>query len=137
MTIEELEARVRKLEDIDEIHKLKATYCLLCDAGLKDERNRDELSLESSEAGNRGERHCRRLVGEDLAGPAAINAHLPPCGEVGEALGQEDETLGRELEPFQEWCVEHEDDRQRGMRRQSRIAITQRFCRQPYDPRLR
>ena len=43
MSIESLEARIRKLEDIEEIRKLKATYCLLCDAGLEDERNRDAL----------------------------------------------------------------------------------------------
>ena len=43
MTMEELEARVRVLEDIEEIRKLKATYCCLCDAGLGDPRNRDEL----------------------------------------------------------------------------------------------
>ena len=43
MTLEELEARVRRLEDIEEIRKLKATYCFLCDAGLDDRRNRDEL----------------------------------------------------------------------------------------------
>jgi hypothetical protein len=43
MTLEELAARVQRLEDIDEIKKLKATYCFLCDAGLDDERNRNEL----------------------------------------------------------------------------------------------
>jgi hypothetical protein len=43
MTMEELEARIKVLEDIEEIRKLKATYCYLCDAGLGDERNRDEL----------------------------------------------------------------------------------------------
>ena len=43
MTLEELEARIRVLEDIEEIRKLKATYCYLCDAGLGDRRNRDEL----------------------------------------------------------------------------------------------
>ncbi len=43
MTLEELETRVRRMEDIEEIRKLKATYCFLCDAGLDDEHNRDEL----------------------------------------------------------------------------------------------
>ncbi len=43
MTLEELEARVRRLEDTEQIKKLKATYCFLCDAGLEDERNREEL----------------------------------------------------------------------------------------------
>jgi hypothetical protein len=43
MTLEELEARIRVLEDIEALRKLKATYCYLCDAGLDDERNRDEL----------------------------------------------------------------------------------------------
>ncbi len=43
MKLEELEARIRKLEDIEEIRKLKATYCYLCDAGLGDPKNRDEL----------------------------------------------------------------------------------------------
>ncbi len=43
MTLEELEARVQRMEDIEEIRKLKATYCFLCDAGLDDDRNRDEL----------------------------------------------------------------------------------------------
>jgi hypothetical protein len=43
MTMEELEARVKVLEDIEEIRKLKATYCYLCDAGLRDEHIRDEL----------------------------------------------------------------------------------------------
>jgi len=43
MSMEELLARVQVLEDIEAIRKLKATYCYLCDAGLGDERNRDEL----------------------------------------------------------------------------------------------
>ena len=43
MTLKELEARIRVLEDIEEIKKLKATYCNLCDAGLADTKNRDEL----------------------------------------------------------------------------------------------
>ncbi len=43
MTLEELEVRVQRMEDIEAIRKLKATYCFLCDAGLADERNRDEL----------------------------------------------------------------------------------------------
>jgi hypothetical protein len=43
MTLEALEARIKVLEDIEEIRKLKATYCYLCDAGLDDKRNRDEL----------------------------------------------------------------------------------------------
>ncbi len=43
MSMERLEARLRRLEDIEEIRVLKATYCDLCDAGLDDERNRDAL----------------------------------------------------------------------------------------------
>jgi hypothetical protein len=43
MTLKELEARIRILEDIEAIRKLRATYCYLCDAGLDDVRNRDEL----------------------------------------------------------------------------------------------
>jgi hypothetical protein len=43
MSMDELLARVRVLEDIEAIRKLKATYCYLCDAGLGDPRNRDEL----------------------------------------------------------------------------------------------
>lgn len=43
MSIDELAARIRVLEDIEEIKKLKARYCYLCDAGLGDPRNRDEL----------------------------------------------------------------------------------------------
>ena len=43
MSTKELEARIRVLEDIEAIRKLKATYCRLCDAGLDDESNRDEL----------------------------------------------------------------------------------------------
>ncbi|NQT74819.1 MAG: nuclear transport factor 2 family protein [Chloroflexi bacterium] len=43
MTLEDLEARIKVLEDIEEIKKLKATYCYLCDAGLDDPKNRDEL----------------------------------------------------------------------------------------------
>ncbi len=43
MGIEELEARIRVLEDIESIRKLKATYCYLCDAGLDEKRNRDAL----------------------------------------------------------------------------------------------
>jgi hypothetical protein len=43
MTLEQLAARIQVLEDIEEIKKLKATYCYLCDAGLEDDRNRDEL----------------------------------------------------------------------------------------------
>ena len=43
MTLEDLGARIRRLEDIEEIKKLKATYCYLCDAGLGAPKNRDEL----------------------------------------------------------------------------------------------
>jgi len=43
MNLEELESRIRVLEDIEAIRKLKATYCYLCDAGLGDRQNRDEL----------------------------------------------------------------------------------------------
>jgi len=43
MNIEELEARIRVLEDIESIKKLRATYCYLSDAGLADPKNRDEL----------------------------------------------------------------------------------------------
>jgi ketosteroid isomerase-like protein len=43
MDLKELEARIRVLEDIEAIKKLKATYCYLCDAGLTDAKNRDEL----------------------------------------------------------------------------------------------
>ncbi|MBW2422425.1 MAG: nuclear transport factor 2 family protein [Deltaproteobacteria bacterium] len=39
MSLEALETRIRRLEDIEEIRKLKARYCDLCDAGLSDERN--------------------------------------------------------------------------------------------------
>ena len=38
-----LEARIRTLEDIEEIRKLKATYCYLCDMGLTDPNVRREL----------------------------------------------------------------------------------------------
>ncbi len=43
MTLEDLAARLRRLEDIEEIRKLKATYCYLCDAGLTDPRICEEL----------------------------------------------------------------------------------------------
>ena len=43
MTLEELESRIKVLEDIEAIKKLRATYCYLCDAGLGDARNLDEL----------------------------------------------------------------------------------------------
>lgn len=43
MTVEELAARIKVLEDIEAIKKLKATYCYLCDAGLDNERNLNEL----------------------------------------------------------------------------------------------
>jgi hypothetical protein len=49
MSMEELLARVRVLEDIEAIRKLKATYCYLCDAGLGEERIRDELVSHFSE----------------------------------------------------------------------------------------
>ena len=38
-----LEDRVRRIEDIEAIRKLKATYCFLCDAGLDDKQTREEL----------------------------------------------------------------------------------------------
>ena len=41
MDLKELEARIRVLEDIEAIKKLKATYCYLCDAGLTIDKNRD------------------------------------------------------------------------------------------------
>jgi hypothetical protein len=43
MSLEELEARIQRLEDIEAIRTLKATYCDLCDAGLSDPRNCDAL----------------------------------------------------------------------------------------------
>ncbi len=43
MSMEALEARVQRLEDIEAIRNLKARYCDLCDAGLSDEKNRDAL----------------------------------------------------------------------------------------------
>jgi len=43
MNLEDLEAKIKELDDIESIKKLKATYCYLCDAGLDDPRNRDEL----------------------------------------------------------------------------------------------
>jgi hypothetical protein len=43
MSMDKLLARVQVLEDIEAIRKLKATYCYLCDAGLEDERNRNQL----------------------------------------------------------------------------------------------
>ena len=43
MDLEKLEKRIRVLEDIEEIRKLKATYCYLCDSGLSDKQVRDEL----------------------------------------------------------------------------------------------
>jgi hypothetical protein len=43
MGLEELEARIKVLEDIEAIKKLKAAYCRLCDAGLDEERNLREL----------------------------------------------------------------------------------------------
>jgi hypothetical protein len=38
-----LEERVQRIEDIEAIRKLKATYCFLCDAGLDDKNIREEL----------------------------------------------------------------------------------------------
>lgn len=38
-----LEDRVQRIEDIEAIRKLKATYCFLCDAGLDDKKIREEL----------------------------------------------------------------------------------------------
>jgi hypothetical protein len=43
MDQKQLEARIRTLEDIEEIRKLKATYCYLCDKGLTDAGVRSEL----------------------------------------------------------------------------------------------
>lgn len=43
MKIEDLAARIQVLEDIEEIKKLKATYCYLCDTGLEKADVRDEL----------------------------------------------------------------------------------------------
>jgi len=41
--IEELAARVRRVEDIEAIRKLKATYCDLVDAGLEEPANLEAL----------------------------------------------------------------------------------------------
>jgi ketosteroid isomerase-like protein len=41
--MEALETRIKRLEDIEEIRKLKATYCDLCDAGLIDASNLEAL----------------------------------------------------------------------------------------------
>ena len=43
MSMEDLLARVRVLEDIEAIRKLKATYCYLCDSGLDNPEVRAEL----------------------------------------------------------------------------------------------
>jgi ketosteroid isomerase-like protein len=43
MGLEELEARIRRVEDIEAIRKLKATYCDLVDAGLEDPANLEAL----------------------------------------------------------------------------------------------
>jgi hypothetical protein len=43
MNLEDLAAKIQVLEDVEAIKKLKATYCYLCDAGLDDVRNRDDL----------------------------------------------------------------------------------------------
>lgn len=43
MSLEQLEARIKVLEDIEEIRKLRATYCFLCDAGLDKDGNLDKL----------------------------------------------------------------------------------------------
>lgn len=43
MTMEKLEARIKVLEDIEAIKKLRAMYCYLCDAGLDKDGNLDEL----------------------------------------------------------------------------------------------
>jgi len=43
MDLEELQGRLRVMEDIESIRKLKATYCYLCDSGLDKVENRDEL----------------------------------------------------------------------------------------------
>lgn len=43
MDSKDLEARVKTLEDIEEIRKLKATYCYLCDVGTTEASVRREL----------------------------------------------------------------------------------------------
>ena len=43
MGMEELEARIKRLEDIEEIKKLKATYAILCDDGLDKAENLNEM----------------------------------------------------------------------------------------------
>ena len=43
MGTKELEARIKRLEDIEEIKRLKATYAILCDDGLDKIKNRDEM----------------------------------------------------------------------------------------------
>ncbi|MBW2143827.1 MAG: nuclear transport factor 2 family protein [Deltaproteobacteria bacterium] len=43
MGMEELEARIKRLEDIEEIKKLKATYAILCDGGLDKAENLNEM----------------------------------------------------------------------------------------------
>jgi hypothetical protein len=51
MEMKELEARIKRLEDIEEIKRLKATYAILCDDGLDKTKNLNEmLSLYTDDA---------------------------------------------------------------------------------------
>ena len=43
MTTTNLETRIKRLEDIEEIRTLKATYCDLCDAGIGEVANQEAL----------------------------------------------------------------------------------------------
>jgi hypothetical protein len=85
--MEELEARIRVLEDIEAIRKLKATYCYLCDAGLDDEKNLNELLSHFSDKAKvdfgltpdskwEGQEGLRVFLGQVVPGAVSFCMHM-------------------------------------------------------------
>ena len=84
---EDLETRIKVLEDIEAIRKLKATYCDLCDAGLSDQRNVDALLSHFADDAKvdfgmgegstfEGEQALRTFFGQIVAGSVSFCMHM-------------------------------------------------------------
>ena len=89
MSMEDLERRIKALEDIEEIKKLKARYCAYCD----DSYDADGIAALFTEdavwdGGIRGRAEGRQDIRDDLAdrgqrAPGRARARPPPAGRVG------------------------------------------------------
>ena len=85
MSLEDLEARTKVLEDIEAIKKLKARYCYLADAGLDDPSKWDELMTHFSESAkidfgpfgvHEGKEAVKRFFTRNIARSLSFSWHM-------------------------------------------------------------